>query len=621
MLPRPKPTVNKSKVLAEEPSAPLLPQRAAPTIVALMQSIKRSGTRGIVTGVLPIVCLITMLLALAFLQLRWSAKVSEAERDRLQENLQRSANGFQSAFARDILRICQTLQASQPRQPDVLTDRLFDRYIVLRRISRHAALIGELYIWQQSGKQPNVLLRLDPQTRKLEPSAWPDSLHAFAESADPLYPPAADRPNEWRWNEPTAALIHPLYVPGPGKHTRRPQFFGYLFVVFNISDFEQSYLPELGRRYFPLSNGFVFQLVARNGDRQRVRYQSDKHLSAPVFPHPDAAIPLLDGSIVYRSGEPHVSSAAIAGPPPNRVLLSASDPVRWQILVRHRSGSVDAAVASLRRRNLAVSMLMLLMLLVSLITVLIATRRARRLAQLQMEFASGISHELRTPLAVIRSAAENLADGVIFEADRVRGYGALIHKESQRLSGMVDHILDFAHLHAAESAYRFGTVAVTDIFERVLANEAPLIQSAGVALEIDVPDDLPLLFTDASALSQCLQNLLSNALKYGSEGKRILLTAVEAREDGQSRIRIDVEDFGVGIAPEELSHIFEPFYRATVVRESQIHGTGLGLSLTRKMIEDLGGRITVQSSPGRGSTFTLHVPVSSSDDAVPPGSG
>ncbi len=127
-------------------------------------------------------------------------------------------------------------------------------------------------------------------------------------------------------------------------------------------------------------------------------------------------------------------------------------------MVRHRSGSVDAAVTSLRRRNLAVSIVVLLMLLVSLITILVATRRARRLAQLQMEFASGVSHELRTPLAVIRSAAENLADGVVTEGERVRDYGSLIHKESQRLSGMVDHILDFANLQAGVPSYRLETV-------------------------------------------------------------------------------------------------------------------------------------------------------------------
>ncbi len=147
-----------------------------------MQSTGRRWTTGTVARVLPIVGLITMLFALAVLQLRWSSKVSDAERDRLQENLQRSTSGFQSAFAQDLLGICQTLQASQPRDPDVLADHLLDRYTVWRRVSRHAALISDLYIWPQTGQHSNALLRLDPQTRKLEPVAWPDSLRALRRS-------------------------------------------------------------------------------------------------------------------------------------------------------------------------------------------------------------------------------------------------------------------------------------------------------------------------------------------------------------------------------------------------------------------------------------------------------
>ncbi len=592
-----------------------LPQLASRTIFGLMQSIKRSGIQGIVTGVLPIVGLITMLLALAILQLRWSAKVSEAERARLQENLQRSTTGFQSAFVRDLLGICQTLQASQPRDPNILTDHLFDRYLVWRRVSRHAAMIRGLYIQPQSDIQTGVLLKLNPQTYKLEPTAWPDSLRAFTGQQKLLPHHFRNRLKGWLWSEQAAALIHPLYVTGVGKDADNPQFYGYLFVVFNTPNFEEVYLPELGRRYFPPSNGFIFQLVSRDGDRQRVAYQSDKHSSQQVFPHADAAIPLLEDSSIYRSIEVP-QSAGVLGAPLNRVFLSAAGTPRWQIVIRHRSGSVDAAVTDLRRRNLAVSVVVLLMLLVSLITILIATRRARRLAQLQMEFASGISHELRTPLAVIRSAAENLADGVVSETNRVRDYGALIHKESQRLSGMVDHILDFAHLQAGAPNYRLETVSVTDVFEQVLTSEGPQIRSVGVALEIDVPDDLPLLFTDASVLSQCLQNLLSNALKYGSGGQQIVLRASEAHEDGQAQVQIAVQDFGDGIAPEELAHIYEPFYRTAAARESQAHGTGLGLSLTRNMIEGLGGRITVNSSTGKGSIFTLHVPASTRDNSA-----
>ena len=615
-----------------------MPQSAAHAIVGLMQPMKRSWMMDMVAIVLPIVGLITMLFALAVLQLRWSAKVSETERARLQQNLQQSTNGFQSAFAQDLLGICQTLQASQTRNSHVLADRLFDRYAVWRRISGHAALIDDLYIWTPSGKQPNLLLRLNPQTRKLEPATRTASLHILSTQSHTQIDTWPRQQKTWIWDGQIPALIHPIYALRKDGNTERPRFIGYLFVVFHTQNFEQVYLPNLGRKYFPLSNGFVFQLdesvsnherqvvyqsdkigftyqlVENAGEREpHVVYQSEKHVPAGIFEHADADIPLLDDSTQYRAAGP-ASSAMSASAESDPVLLAASATPKWRIAVRHRSGSVDAAVASLRRRDMAVSLVVLVMLLVSLMTILAATRRARKLAQLQMEFASGVSHELRTPLAVISAAAENLADGVVIEGERVRDYGALIHKESQRLSGMVDHILNFAQLDSQHHSYRLERVTVEKLVEAVLDHERPLIQAAGVTLEMDIQGDLPMLFTNAQTLQQCLQNLLSNALKYGSGGGRILLAASTAHEYDEDRVLIRVQDFGAGIAPEELSHIYEPFYRAPEARDSQIRGTGLGLSLTRKMMDGLHGQITVESSLGKGSAFTLHIPVASGED-------
>lgn len=579
-----------------------LPAAAAPIIVALMPPKQRSWLRKTLVGALPVAVLITMLLALVILQLRWSARVSDAERARLQQNLQRSTSNFQAAFAQDLLAICQTFQASQPRQLPVLVDQLFDRYTVWRRISRHPALIDGLYLWQASTAGKSSLLQFNAQDHTLEQAPWPGSLRKFAaqSAAGKLRLPR--RPDGWLWDERIPALIHPVYMPAKTTTAGRPRLYGYLLVVFNPADFEQVYLPNLGQRYFPLSNGFVFQLIEQNPEHEsRVVYQSSPRSSRGVFTHADAIVPLLarplpDETMSYPS------------PRSIPVVLSDVSTQNWRIAVRHRSGSVDAAVTTLRRRDLALSIVVLVMLLVSLVTILAATRRARRLARLQMEFASGVSHELRTPLAVISSAAENLADGVISDSERIRDYGALIHRESQRLSGMVDHILDFAELESHPHSHPLEPVAAEDILEAVLANERPRIEASGVSIQTNIPANTPPLLTNGPVLQQCLQNLIANALKYGSAGGRILLAASPARENGEDRVLLRVEDFGIGIAPEDLAHIFEPFYRAGNVRDSQIPGTGLGLSLTRKMMGDLGGRVTVESSPGKGSAFTLHVP-------------
>lgn len=587
-----------------------LPQSAPPFIVSLMQSKQRTWTGGIVAVGLPVVALIAMVLVLAILQLRWSARVSEAERARLEENLHRSTAGFQTAFARDLLGICQTFQASQPRDPKTVIGQLSDRYTLWHRIPHNAVLISDLYVWR---KPSNTLLRFNLESRQFEPAPWPPELRTFPAR------PHADRgllptgQGAWLWDEEIPALIHPIYVTAGDRTTAQPRLYGYLVARFSSSNLEQDYLPNLGRRFFPQSNGFIFQLAEQNGAMNpQVVYESPSLNNAAFFVHADAILPLLDSAITYRPPP----AAGSGGAPSEQVHLSVSDASRWQIAVRHRSGSVGAAVLELRHRDLAVSIAVLAILLASLVLILIATRRARRLARQQMEFASGVSHELRTPIAVISSAAENLADGVVTDGDRIRNYGELIHRESQRLSGMVDHILDFAQLDAAEPHYQLAPIAVQTVVDSVLASERAQIQATGISIETKFNSDLPLLLTNAAVLQQCLQNLLSNALKYGGAGGRIVFETSTAHEDGEDHMLLTVRDFGAGIASADLPHIYEPFYRADSVRDSQIPGTGLGLSVTRKLVHGLGGRITVDSAPGRGSAFTLHLPIASRPTAA-----
>lgn len=600
----------------------VLPPSAGPTIVGLMRPKRRSWTT-----VLPILGLVAVIVALAILQFRWSGEVSEAERDRLQQSLQRSTAGFQAAFARDLFGICRSLQISRPGEPAAIEQQMMDRFAAWRRISGHAALVEGLYLLPRSGGPSASLLRFDIENRQLGPTAWPQSLEALRVHGHRALP---KQPTRWLWDERIPALIHPVYATDAGT-VGRPQLLGYLVVRFDAHQFEQVYLPNLAHRFFPSGSGFDFQLIEnqKNGDRS-VLYRSAKNVPPEAFPRADAVIPLLaadalatpgsneigsDGTGLNEAGSngaaesTKVSNGAAALGPPSIVL--ASEPPQWWIALRHRSGSVETAVRSARHRDMAISAAVLLVLAISLLTLLIATRRARRLARLQMEFASGVSHELRTPLAVICSAAENLADGVVTGDSRVRDYGSMIHREGQRLTGLVDHILDFAALHSDARQYPLEPTSVAAVVEATLVESRPLADSAGVEIEVKVPKDLPKVMTDARTLGQCLQNLLTNAVKYGNTGGKIQVSAVE-RKDEPAAVSIAVRDFGTGIASEELPHIFDPFYRGATARTSRVRGTGLGLSLTREMIEALGGRITVESLPDEGSTFTLHVPVAAS---------
>jgi len=208
---------------------------------------------------------------------------------------------------------------------------------------------------------------------------------------------------------------------------------------------------------------------------------------------------------------------------------------------------------------------------------------------------------------VICSAADNLAEGFVGTKDQVKEYGALIRNEGRRLAGMIEQILRFAAGQSRSANYELGPVPVSEAVARVLGNIAALPAAEGFTVEREIDPDLPPVQADPAALTQCLENLILNAMKYGGETRWARVRAA-ASDDG-SRVRVSVEDRGEGIDPADLPHIFEPFYRGKAAQAAQIHGAGLGLSLARDMAEGMGGSLGAASALGRGSIFTLELPV------------
>ena len=233
-----------------------------------------------------------------------------------------------------------------------------------------------------------------------------------------------------------------------------------------------------------------------------------------------------------------------------------------------------------------------------------------QLADLQMEFVASVSHELRTPLAVIRSAADNLADGVIRDRDAMRKYGTILQHQSRSMGELVEQILLFASTEDRTNRYVLQPVPVNRIIESVVCDSEGLLHGAGFSLDLHVEPDLPPVIGDLGGISQCLQNLVGNAVKYGGDDRRITLRAVASSNHGDpSELRISVIDRGIGIDSSEIQYIFDPFYRSPRVHAAQIHGTGLGLSLAKRIAESMGGRLTVVSQLSVGSTFTLHLQI------------
>jgi signal transduction histidine kinase len=284
-------------------------------------------------------------------------------------------------------------------------------------------------------------------------------------------------------------------------------------------------------------------------------------------------------------------------------------PSDWQVVLSNRGGSLEAVAAALRRRNLAISFGVLLVLAATVGIILVASQRAQRLASLQMDFVAAVSHELRTPLTVISSAAENIADGVVDNRQQVMRYGDVIKSQARQLIHIVEQVLLFAATREGAHRYHFQTLAVPDIVHAALETTAGLVSAAGFTVEHEVEPNLPPVEGDMVALTQCLQNLVTNAVKYGGDQRWVGIRAALHAGEGREEIRISVSDRGEGIAREDLEHIFQPFYRSVSATAAQIHGTGLGLPLAQTIAEAMNGRITVSSEPGQGSTFVLHLPL------------
>jgi signal transduction histidine kinase len=549
-----------------------------------------------------------IVLMLAGLQYYWTGQVSEAAEERLRETLNASTSQFRQEFARELLRVCSGLQLDPAAAPSQIENSVLSRYGDWLSRAAHRNLLAGVYVWRIDGSAPR-LLAMDMQSFHFKAVNWParlEPLRGYLQNASWALAGISEREAyqyPWMLHEASPALIQPLFQVSPGQGAPAPeaQHLGFLIAELSRTSLQQEYLPALVKRYFGAQGGADFLVAIRaTGATHDILYQSNPALSVTPF-QADASMNVLEPSGDRLSEHPGIS------------LLPASEASQWQVVVRHRAGSLSAAVARLRWRNLAVSFSLLFLLAGSMALIIVLTQRAQRLAGLQMEFVAGVSHELRTPLAVICSAGDNLAEGVVGRPERTREYGGLIRAEGRRLARMVEQILQFTSGQMSGPAYDRKPVQVGAAIERALAGAQPMLAEAGLEVVKEIAPDLPAAMGDAEALDQCLENLLSNTVKYASAGKWLAVRASVAAGDSGAEVRISVEDRGAGIPSADLRHIFEPFYRARAAREGQLRGVGLGLHLVRRMMEGMGGRVSVSSRPGRGSTFTLHLLAQPSD--------
>ena len=227
------------------------------------------------------------------------------------------------------------------------------------------------------------------------------------------------------------------------------------------------------------------------------------------------------------------------------------------------------------------------------------------LARLKSDFVSNVSHELRTPLALIRLYAETLELGRITTQEKKNEYYSIIRKESERLSALINNILDFSRIEAGRKEYDFRETDIAELVRNTLDSYRYQIEQQGFALEEQIDPGIPAVKVDREAIARALVNLVNNALKY-SDSEKFL--AVKLYRD-QSVLKLEVSDRGIGIERNEQARIFEKFYRTCDPLVHNTKGSGLGLSLVRHITQAHGGDVEVESIPGRGSKFTVWLPL------------
>ncbi len=605
-------------------------------------------------------CVAVLLLAVlaGVLQYRWINLASDAHRRQGRGVVEGTLRNFSGDFRDTLLR---PLPFFRP-PPDERKDAAFEPYMIeiARRwhsTSDRPQLLASISVGTQSDNGV-VFRRLQTGDNQFKTEDWPTEVVVYRRVLEerlrlpggqpPLFPNGVafeflqgrpvlifplvtGAPPTPEWQRPGAAMtesppspqpleprdwLQSLRPAPPQGSLHMPELRGWCFLAVDNDYLRQYLLPELVARHY--GTGARSQVAVVASYPLSMIYGSDPTLTIGSFSQVDAGIVLLDANVQqgrqgppplrpgpqpFVSGPQGVSLAEIRG---NR---GGADDRAWLLVVKNKAGSLEALVENARLHTLLFSFIMLVLLAGSSVMLMLATVRARRLAQQQMEFVAGVSHELRTPLTVIQSTSYNLSQGTIQDPSRVQQYGDVIQREARRLINMVERMLSFAGIQSGRRVYDPQPTNVTDIAERSLAEFAVPFAEAGWQIEQHFAEDLPLVRTDGPALESALKNLFENALKYAARGKWLSVRACAAQGTKGREVRITVADRGPGIAPKDLPHIFEPFYRGQSVRGATTSGAGLGLCLVERNLRALGGSATVQSAPG-GTSFTLHLPVS-----------
>lgn len=602
-------------------------------------------------GLILAAALVGLLTVLGTLQYRWAGELSKSELELTRAALRAGAERLSEDFDRELASAFLNLRMNRFFLRNKGWENYTEVYDKWLSAAAYPKLISDLYLVRIERNGQVQLARFNRDNRRFEPSVWPASLEDLRQRSERLSQALLFPNQSLEGHSPTMfdgevpALIIPmsprLFAETQAEQAPRgapdPALVSYIIASLDLDCIKQEIIPALAQRYFSGggdNKGLNYDLtIVSRRNPARTIYSSASESTDSRISDADIKVDLfrlrwallarmsVDRSSLMtpsRSGRPGPREPVRSFPLlPNltrqflRQIAETSAEGQWQLAVMPRDGSLQQIVANTRRRNLRIGFLILLLLAASVVMIFMLIRRMHLLAKQQMEFVAGVSHDLRTPVAVLCSASENLADGMVATRDEMLQYGEMIRSESYQLAELVEQVLEFAGTQSLRNPYQLSPVPVEEVIESSLTSYARHFADLGFSVEKDFQEHLPLVMADRSALGRAIQNLLSNALKFSGEQRLIKMRAQTGDGRRGKEVLITVEDHGIGIEPHEVKNIFEPFRRGKAVLSSSIHGNGLGLSLVKHIVEGHSGRVSVRSVPGKGSAFTLRLPAMS----------
>ncbi len=514
----------------------------------MLRGMNRSGW--LFLGALGVVSL-----ALAVLQYRWTGEMSRAEGERVRAELGLQVQQVAEAVAAD-LRSGMRLLLPRAEELDALGWQVAheQRYRDWLQQDGDVRLFGRIGV-ARPGKSGVDYFAL--REGKVVAEAWPAVWEGFRRAVEARLKEGGPPPF-------TGAEVNWMEAPVFGEEDGERE---WLLLDLDMGYVAKEWLPGLVKARLR-TEAFVWRVVR------------------------------ADGSVVSGAGLAGKPDAEI-GVFPLHSLGRGERETRWTLQVWHRDGSLEAAVAGARWRNLAISGLLLLLIVAAGVALVEYNRRARETMAVERRFFASVSHELRTPLTAIRAAGQSLADGVVQGEEARRQYAGIIVRQADGLTDLVDQVLHFSAVGAGTGEVVLGTVLES-------AREAASgdIRAAGCEVAWDVAAGLPVVRGDAAALRRLFQNLLSNAARHGGSGKFI---GVRAGVEGKFVV-VTVRDKGPGLDVAEMGRVFDPFFRGEAARGKQTRGVGIGLSLVREIAEAHGGTVVAGNVGDGGAVFTVRLP-------------